>query len=445
MKHPWLQDLPAPTLRLYLLALALAVPLGLGVIAPLFLGIAAAGALALVATVLADHAAAVTPKLLSVERRHDPRLYLGVDNRVELVVRNRSPRSVEVRLRDTPPVAFVTSALVFGGRAPASDEAILTYTTRPLGRGVYRFGPIVLRWKTPLGLLWRQRTFPADEEVAVYPNLLEVQKYDLLARKGLLREMGLRAAPLLGRGTEFESLRDYQPDDDYRRINWKATARRHRPITTQYETERSQRLVIALDLGRMMLTRVGELSRLDAAVNTALLLAYVALGRGDRVGLVAFDQQTRVYVRPGRGRSHFYRLLEALYAVRAQPLEPDYARAFNRLRADLRGRALVAFFTDLSDPDSARVVARHLAALARHHLPLCVALRDPSLDDRAELVPMTGRQVYEKVVAGGLVEERATILDTLRRHGVLAVDTTMDRLTPATINRYLEMKERSLL
>lgn len=437
--------LPAPTLRLFLLALALAVPLALGVLTPAFLGVAAAGALGLIGATLADYAAAVPPGQLAVERRHHPRLYLAADNRIDLVVTNRSRRAVAIRLRDTPPVAFRSSAIFLAGTVPPAATATLDYTTRPTARGRYRFGTVTLRWLTPFGLLWRQRTFPLAEEVPVYPNLLEVQKYDLLARRGLLQQMGLRSARLLGRGTEFESLREYQPDDDYRRINWKATARRHRPITTLYETERSQRLIVMLDLGRLMLARVGDLSRLDVAVNAALLLCYVALAHGDRVGLLSFADGVHAYIPPRRGRSHFYRIVEQLYGVGAQPVESDYAAAFARLRGDLRGRALITLFTDLGDPDVARGVARYLVLLARHHLPLCVTLSDPVVAARADLVPASGRDLYEKVVAARLLDERAAIIDQLRQAGVLTVDAPADRLTPATINRYLELKERALL
>jgi uncharacterized protein (DUF58 family) len=439
-------SLPVPTLRLYLAALALAVPLALGMIAPLFVGVAVAAAIALVAATLADYAAAVRPDELHVERRHEPRLYLGADNQIDLAVANVSRRAVLVQVRDTPPVAFRSSTLFLGPTTvPPAGESTLRYLTRPTARGRFAFGRATIRWQTPLRLLWRQRDVPLAEDVAVYPNLLEVQKYDLLARKGLLQEMGLRSARLYGRGTEFESLRDYQPGDDYRRINWKATARRHQPMSTLYETDRSQRLVVMLDLGRMMLTRVGELTRLDVAVNTALLLCYVALARGDRVGLVAFADGVQAYAPPRRGRAHFYRIVEQLYAVRAQPIEADYAAAFARLRADLHGRALVVLFTDLGDREGARHIARHLMVLARHHLPMCVALRDPAIETRALVDPETGRHVFEKVVASLLLEEREVVLDELRHAGVATVDAAADRLTPATINRYLELKEKARL
>ena len=414
-------------------------------LAPAFLGVAAAAAVALLSTCVADYAAAVKPRELDIERRHHPRLYLAADNVIELATAVRGHRPVDIRLRDTPPSAFRSTTLFVGGRVAPDEMQIFHYATRPTARGRYRFGTITARWLTPLGLLWRQLTIEAGEEISVYPNLLEVEKYDLLARRGLLREMGLRTTRFIDRGTEFESLREYQPDDDYRRINWKATARRHRPITALHETERSQRLLVMLDLGRMMLTRIGDLTRLDLAVNASLLLCYVALRRGDRVGLMSFADGVSSYSPPRAGRGHFYRIVEQLYAVRAQPVESDYGAAFGRLRRDLRGRSLIALFTDIGEPDVARSIARHLALLARHHLPLAVTLSDPVVINRAELVPETGRELYEKVVAARLLEERRLVLEQLHHVGVLTVDAPADQLAPATINRYLELKERALL
>jgi uncharacterized protein (DUF58 family) len=440
-----LRDAPAPTLRLFALALALGVPLALGTIVPLFLGIAIVGAVVLVVSVAVDWSSSTRVDRLVVSREHEPRLYLGADNEIRLVVENRDRRPVVVRLRDTPPAAFRSSAIFFAGRVDSAKSTSFPYVTRPANRGEYRFGDLTLRWRTPLGLLWRQQTISAAETIPVYPNVLDLPRYDLVARRGMLAEAGTRRTRRYGRGTEFESLREYQPDDDYRRINWKATARRHAPISTLYETDRSQRVIIALDLGRMMQTRVGELSRLDYAVNAALLLAYVALVRGDRVGLLGFADSIKVYVGARRGREHFYGIIEQLYAVRAQAVEPDYAAAFARLRGDLRGRAMIALFTDLSDRQSARTVARHLAPLARQHLPLCVTLRDPALDARSDQIPNDTRHVYEKVVASLLVEERLTVLEELRRAGVETVDEAADQLTPATINRYLRIKDRAQL
>jgi len=401
--------------------------------------------LALVALVWADYAAAVRPGLLEVRREHHPRLYLGADNPIELIVTNRGPRVVEARLRDTPPASFRPSRLLHGGPVTPDEPTAFRYTVRPSARGRYVFGVVVLRWRTPLGLLWRQHTLPLQEDLAVYPNLVDIEKYEVLARRGLLHEMGLRASRLRGAGTEFESLREYQSDDDYRRINWKATARRQRPITTLYQTERSQRLVIMLDEGRMMLPGSGELSRLDRAVNAALLLSYVALGRGDRVGLLAFADTVTSYLPPRAGRRQFFSILEQLYNATARPVESDYATAFARLRRDLRGRSLVLLFTAPVDPDVSRLLGRHLALTARHHLPIYVALQDAELRAVASQVPDSSARLYRKLVASRVLEEQEVIFEEMTRSGVHVVDVDQEQMAAAAINRYLELKERALL
>src|SRR5262249_42806038 len=151
---------------------------------------------------------------------------------------------------------------------------------RPPRRGDYQFGNLHLRWNSILGLLRRQATFPAVAPVKVYPNLVDVKKYDLLLRKNRLWELGLRTTRIFGSGTEFERLRDYLPDDEYRRVNWKATARRGKPISVEYETERSQNIMALLDIGRMMRSPVGDVAKLDYAINAVLLLAFVAAQKG---------------------------------------------------------------------------------------------------------------------------------------------------------------------
>ena len=439
-----LRNLPAPTLRLYLLACAPAVLLVLGSFDPWFTGAAAGVILALVLVTLTDHSLAASSRMLTVQRLHHPRLYIGADNRIELAIENRSSRDILVRLRDTPPVSFSATSLVTAGVAAAHGATVLAYVVRPRSRGRFSFGGVTLRCLTPLGLLWRQHAYALTEEVDVYHNLLEVEKYDLLVRRDLLRNAGLRVTRNLDRGTEFASLREYQPDDDFRRINWKATARRHRPITNVYETERSKRLLIALDVGRMMAPRVGELTRLDVAVNTALLLAYVALMKGDRVGLLTFADGVQAYTPTRGGRGHFYTIVQQLYDARAQYVEPDYNRAFARMRTDLRGRSMVALFTDTSDQIVAQSIARHLALLARHHLAICVTLSDTELRNTGERLPDSGAQLYQKVVALKLMEEREALLEGMRRNGVLTVDVPADQMALATINRYLEAKERAL-
>lgn len=375
-----------------------------------------------------------------VWREHDTRLSLGADNSVFLFVRNRQLRPVSFVIRDEPPEAFVVDRLVHAGEAAPRDAWTGRYSVHPLQRGDYRFGNLTLRWLGPLGLVRRQGTVPAAEAVRVYPNLLDVRRYDLLLRNNRLQELGLRHARLVGQGTEFERLREYRPDDEYRRIDWKATARRHRPITVEYQTERSQTIVALLDTGRMMQSPVAQMAKLDYAVNAVLLLAYVATGMGDKIGMMTFATDVDHFLAPRQGRGQFYRMLERLYAVRARPVEPDYGFALNYLAHKQRRRALIVLFTDLSGGSSVQTLVEHVTLLARKSLPLVVTISDPGIHDLARLKPDDSGSVYRRFAAEQMLQERQLILESLRRQGVHTLDVPANELSLAVISRYLELK-----
>jgi uncharacterized protein (DUF58 family) len=266
-----------------------------------------------------------------------------------------------------------------------------------------------------------------------------------MLRRNRLQEIGLRQARQFGEGTEFERLRDYLPDDDFRRIDWKATARRHRPITVEYQTERSQSVIAVLDTGRMMQSPVAHIAKLDYVVNAVLLLAYVATGKGDKVGLMTFADEVTQFLTPRQGRGQFYRMLELLYGVEAQPVEPDYRRALSYLALKQRKRALVVIFTDLSGGLSMQSLVSQVSVLARRSLPLVVTISDPDVHAAARQRPQDSLAVYQRAAAAQLLDERQLTLDTLRRQGVLTLDVPANQLSIAVINRYLELKARTRL
>jgi uncharacterized protein (DUF58 family) len=291
----------------------------------------------------------------------------------------------------------------------------------------------------------RQAQIEATGPVKVYPNLLDVRRYDLFLRRNRLQEMGLRHTRMFGEGTEFERLREYLPDDEFRRIDWKATARRHRPVTIEYQTERSQNVIAVLDTGRMMQSPVARIAKLDYVVNAVLLLVYVVTGKGDKAGLMTFADDVIQFIGPRQGRGQFYRMLETLYAVEAQPVEPDYRRALNYLALKQRKRALVVIFTDLSGGMSMQSLVSHVSVLARRNLPLVVTISDPDIHAAARRRPSDSLAVYQRVAAARLLDERQVALDTLRRQGVLTLDVPANQLSTAVINRYLELKGKRLL
>lgn len=384
-------------------------------------------------------------KRFDVERKHESKLSLGVQNPVTVSVRNRLRRGTSFKVRDEAPEAFQIETRVMQGNVLPLGAWSHVYHLQPLRRGDYAFGNITMRWMGPLGLAYRQGVLNMTESVKVYPNLMNVRKYDLMLRKNRLQEMGLRHTRMFGEGTEFERLREYLPDDEYRRINWKATARRHRPVTVQYQTERSQTVFAVLDTGRMMQSPVADIAKLDYAVNAVLFLGYVATGKGDRVGVMSFADDVSHYLAPKQGRGQFYRMLEVLYAVEAQQVEPNYRKALTYLAVKQRRRALIVIFTDLSSGASLDSLVAQVSLLARTSLPLVVTISDPDVHAAAAHIPTDTLSVYQRASAAHMLDERRVVLDTLRTRGVLTLDVPANQLSLAVINRYLELKGRTML
>ncbi|HEX2036227.1 MAG TPA: DUF58 domain-containing protein [Chloroflexota bacterium] len=453
-----------PTRRLFLLLLLVAPLIAIG-------GVASPAAAVLAAVLLLGAALdwwlAADVGRVDVRREVADKLSLGEWNPVRLLIENGTARDVRLELRDLVPPAFELE----GPRTqphpgwlpqpvPAGGAGTAQYRVRPPARGDYHFGALYLRLAGPLGLVRRQRAIPeAAYQVRVYPSLRQLQRFELQVRRGQLTEAGAIARRVPGASTEFERVREYQPDDEFRRMNWKATARRNRPMVNQFEAERSQNVVVVVDTGRLMASRVdapgeavagaftvGEapagLAKLDHALNAALLLAYVGTLRGDRVGLLAYADDVRRFIPPARGRRAFVAIVQALYNLQAEAVEPDHGLAFQYLASRNLRRSLVVLFTDLVDREASAQLVAHLTRASQHHLTLCVTLADPTVTRPAAARPTDAQSLYEKMVAQRLLGERAAVLAGLTHRGVLCLDTEASSLSPRLIETYLDLKLR---
>ncbi len=437
-----------PTRRLLLLALGAVLPMAAATLLPWTLYMAALYLAALAVAVVVDLRLGPGLSELSLEREYEKRLSLGEANPVTLILTwlpsrgSRPVKPLRLRIRDLPPSEVPSDSPLADGIIQQGGQWSGRYYLHPVRRGDYLFGEAYLRLRMPLGLLIRQYSFPITAPARVYPSLRAVRRYEMLSRSGRLQEMGLRHARLSGAGNDFERLREYLPDDDYRRIAWKATARRRSPVTVEYETERSQSLVLAIDAGRLMGAPIGPMEKLDYAVNAALMMGYVASQLEDRVGLLVFADRVMQYLPPARGRRQFHLLLESLYKVQSQPVEPDPGQALAYLALRQPRRSLVVLFTDLEEAAEAEGLVAHLSLLARKHLPLCIAMGDPDVARLAGIPPMDVGQAYERVVAQRMLDERKAVLERLERRGVLTLDAAPDTLTAEAVDRYLEIKAR---
>jgi uncharacterized protein (DUF58 family) len=400
---------------------------------------------ALLLLVAADFRLAPGAAAFRVERRVGPRLAIGEREPVVLLARSDAQRPVAVQVRDEPPPAFAAEGRLLTLVLPARGRARGSYWVTPPARGDYTFSGLTARAPGPLGLVQRQWRAPIATAVRVYPNFRLAARMDLLGRRSHLVRTGLHTLRRRGEGHTFESLRDYVQGDDTRHLDWKATARRGKPMVREYEVERHQNVFVMVDAGRMMTARVGTLTKLDYAVNAALLVAHAAVGQGDKVGLLVFADEVLAYLSPRGGKGQIPRMLEVLHGVQPSLIEPDYGVAFRSLAAHRLQRALVIVFTDLVDARASARLVRHVAALAPHHLPLLVAIADPALGRYARTAPVTGGAVYRQAVARDLLRDRAEALRAITARAGLALDVPPDGLNLAVVNRYLEVKHRGLL
>ncbi|MBP8953744.1 MAG: DUF58 domain-containing protein [Armatimonadetes bacterium] len=382
---------------------------------------------------------------VELERLVPERLSLGVETQVGIRVRNRTPRSWRLVVKDDPPELFRQTGRERTVRLGPFEEGEIRYPLLPTRRGDFEFGDAHLRGTGRLGFCAWHKSVPLAAPTSVYPNLVQVDRYEALARADRLQQAGFRPLRIQGQGAEFESLREYIPDDEYGSIDWKASARRNRPIVRLYDIERSQTLMLMVDAGRMMTAEVGGLTKLDHAVNAALMLAHVASHTGDCVGMMAFGRTLKAFVPAGRGAAQVGRILDQLYAVQPALEEPDYDRAFAALAHRCRKRALVVLFSDLVDEDCSRSLMAHAGALRPRHLPLLVTLRDPDLEAVGRGVPADVNAAYERAVAADVLARRDAALATLRARGALVVDAPAGNLTVATVNQYLQLKARGML
>ena len=432
--------IPTP---LFLVVFCLSVPLvALSGAAPALAWAGLAWCLFAGALLVADNRLSARAHPVTAVRVIERKLSLGAENRVRLRLENPSPRPVGLRVKDDPPDDFRTPRRELDVAVPGHSTVELAYATTPRHRGRYSFGDLHLRGRSFLGLSLWQKRIPAGQEVDVYPDLLAVRRYDWLVRAHRLEEMGFRRTRARGTGTDFESLREYVPDDEFRRIDWKATARRGRPFTREYEEEHSRTIMLLIDAGRMMSGEAEGLSKLDHAINAALMLAYVALRHDDAVGLIVFADTIRALLPPRKGQAHIQRVLEALHDIRPSLAEPNYRAAMYHLHDRARKRSLAVLFTDLVDEEASRRLIAHVAAAYPRHLPLVVTLSDPSLREAASAAPESVATMFERAVAAQVQMDREKALAALRARGAVVLDVPAAELTVSVVNRYLELKER---
>ena len=375
------------------------------------------------------------PRVASLDKPHP----------VELSIDNRSSRQLQMRLSDDASDQLTLDPPVHNLTLLPSKRITVQHTITSHRRGAFQLEHLYCQVASRLGLWRQQHVFDAKNELHVYPDIKQISEYALLARTNRLSQIGVRRTRRAGQENEFERLRDYQQDDNYKHIDWRSTARRQKTTVRQFQTDQSQRVIFLLDCGRMMTNEYERLSLLDYALNSVLMLSYVALDQGDSVGMICFSDHIHRYVPPAGGKRQMNRILHAGFDQFPRMVQSRFDQAFLYLSAHCRRRSLVVLITNVIDQVNSQQIDNYMGNLIGAHLPLVVLLRDHSVFQAADNPAPDPTVLYRSAAAGQLLTWRNQAIRRMQAAGSLTLDVFPEEMTSPLVNQYLEVKARHML
>ncbi|HNP54258.1 MAG TPA: DUF58 domain-containing protein [Ferruginibacter sp.] len=380
-----------------------------------------------------------------VRRQVGERMSNGDPNTVRIVLRNRMRFPIRVTILDELPVQFQARDFSIHRTVKGLASVTVSYDVRPVERGQYQFGRILVYAETILGLVTRRCITETDKIIQVYPSYMHFRQYRLLAESVQLAESGTNRHRKIGHSMEFEQIKEYVPGDDIRSINWKATARKGTLMANHYMEERSQQVYCVIDKGRLMKMPFEGLSLLDYAINSALIMSNVCLQRQDKIGLISFADRQGEILPADRKPIQQENMLQLLYKQQTGFLESDFEWLYKQVRYQIKQRSLLILYTNFESMQGLNRQLPYLRLIARHHLLLVVFFENSELTKLSNATAITLEDVYTKTIAEKFVFEKRLIARELQKYGILSILTTPEQLTIHTVNKYLELKNRQAI
>ena len=400
----------------------------------------------LILIALADWGWSRLPLELKIDREFSGRFAIGDKTEVILKIVNESTQDFRLKLKDEFPPQMELFGLREGElKIESNASAHLIYELKPPGRGRFEFGMVAVRYLSRLGLIWCQTQLSEKQQVKVYPNIRRAREVELAALGAQSIVASQRRSIRRGEGREFESMRDYVRGDELRNISWTATARRGKLVTRQYQIERDQTILVALDAGRLMTGRIENESKFDSAIQATLSLMSAAMRGGDNLGIAVFGRRIKKFLPPKRGIEQQEAALEMLHEIEPEMIEPSYSRAFEFISGHLKKRAMVVILTDLVDEEGSKELLDSLKLLRPRHLPVVVTIGDRDLRRSVQDAPNSVRELFTQSAAEEILYQREAALRKIEILGGLSLDVTARTLAPSLLETYLRVKERGLL
>lgn len=429
------------TKRFYILLAVLVLVIGVGNYVPLMFVVGRGLLLVLCLLLVVELVLLYFPKWgVKAWRLMAERFSNGDDNEVNIRVESKYAFPVHLEIVDEMPAIFQCRDVGFRLRLGAGEGKNVKYKLCPTQRGVYSFGFIRVFVTSPIGLLQRRFTLGTPSDVKVYPSYLMLTRYELLAIHNNLTELGIKKIRRVGNNTEFEQIKDYVSGDDFRRINWRATARTSRLMVNVYQDERSQQVFNIIDKGRVMQQSFRGMTYLDYAINASLVLSYIAMRKEDKAGIVTFSDKFEDFVPASRRTGHMQEILESLYRQQTNFGESDFSSLVANVNQHISKRSLLVLYTNFANQVSMERQLPYLQQLNRRHRLLVVFFEDNEVKEYIATRPDSNEEYYRHVVAEKFAYEQRLIVSSLRQHGILALLTAPENLSVDVINKYLELK-----
>lgn len=432
--------------RFFYVGIALVILFALGFVWPFFLWLAQFVSLIfLITTLLEIFLLFRIRKGVSANRLCADRFSNGDENAVQLVINNHYRLRINLEIIDEIPFQFQRRDVLFKTSVEARKTVQVNYTLRPTERGEYSFGALNIFVLSPIGFAARRYSEAQNQEIEVYPSYLDLHKYELLAISNKLVDVGIKRIRKLAQNSEFEQIKDYVKGDDFRTINWKATARRGHLMVNMYQDERSQPVYSVIDKGRVMKMPFHGLSLLDYAINASLVISNVAVKKYDKAGLITFEKGIDTYLPASKRQIQMRLFQQALYKQNTNYLESDFSELFAFVKRRLNNRSLLILYTNFESKYAAERQLPYLRKLAHHHLLVVVFFENSELNELIDAKVYNKQEIYDKVIAEKFAMEKKEIVKMLQNYGIHSVLTEPEHLNINVINKYLELKSRNLI
>ena len=379
------------------------------------------------------------------ERNLPDKFSNGDQNIIKICIENGYTFPVFASIIDEIPEQFQVRNFNIRRKLIPVTISELQYKLRPTERGEYHFRKLNIYINSFLGLISRRFIFSENCMVPTYPAFLQLKKYDFLAFSNNLHQYGIKKIRRIGNTMEFEQIKEYVLGDDLKTINWKATAKKNQLMVNQFQDEKSQPVYSVIDKGRVMKMPFNELSLLDYAINSALIMSNVALKKHDKAGMFTFSKKVENIVVAEKRASQMNLILETLYNINTNFFESDFSRLYADIKRNITNRSLILLYTNFETLDSLMRQLPYLKAISKNHLLVVIFFKNTELNNLIKNKAETIQQVYDKVIAEKFVYEKKLIVSELKKHGIQTILTSPDSLTVNTINKYLEIKSRGLL